>query len=98
MFCQVRVEVFGAERHTAQAEALGFQMEAPARANLRKVKIHTHAHTHIVYSVISGIAHSVGSGNQLEPQEVPVPGQERLWHGERLYSQACRLKKQDIMC
>lgn len=104
MSCQVRVEVFwsGAERRAAQADALGFEMEAPARANTRKVKIHTRTHaptrTHIVYSVISGIAHSVGSGNQLEPQEVPVPGQERVWHGGRLYSQACRLKKQDIMC
>lgn len=96
---QIRVEVLGAEQRDARRKPRrwGLEMEAP-----RKVKIHTRAHaracTHIVYSVISGIAHSVGSGNQLEPQEVPVPGQERIWHGGRLYSQACRLKKQDIMC
>lgn len=55
----------------AQAEALGFQIEAPARANLRVVKIHTRAHTHIVYSVISGIAILLALATSWNPRKFP---------------------------
>lgn len=50
MSCQIRVEVFGraAGRRAAQADALGFEMEAPARAKITKSE-NTHTHAHISF-------------------------------------------------
>lgn len=86
MSCQVRVEVFwsGAERRAAQADALGFEREAPARANTRKVKIHTrtHARTHAhTYRLFCDFRHSTFCWLW---QPAGTPGSSRSWPREGL--------------
>lgn len=63
-----------AERHTAQAEALGFQMEAPARAGLRMAKIHT-------YRLFCDFRHSTFCWLW---QPAGTPGSSRSWPREAL--------------